>query len=215
MLGAPGGFKKFCHTTATTTTRPRATRAQDKHNKVTRAPVLSRADRDSGAQDVSRRGARPLSLANSVQTRFEAVAAAARFHGVELDRRDYRAVAGEEIPSPASLAKWLQESGLWAKAVRLHWRQLLRFQSDAPIVLLFSDGSAGLLIGRDPARNVVFIKSPHAPLGDAPIAVDELRLTQLWQGEALLLRRGRGSSHEEEPFTLAWLAHLVLQYCER
>jgi ABC-type bacteriocin/lantibiotic exporter with double-glycine peptidase domain len=43
------------------------------------------------------------------------------------------------------------------------------------------------------------------------IAVDELRLTQLWQGELLLVRRVRGASPEEEPFTLGWLARLVLR----
>jgi len=146
-----------------------------------------------------------------VQIRFDALVAAARFHGIDLDRRDFRPMAGERVPCPASLVEWLRGSGLWAKAVRLRWRQLFRFESDAPLVLLFTDGSAGLLVGRDAARDVVFVKNPRAPLSEPPIAVDELRLTQLWQGGVLLVRRVRGASPEEEPFTLAWLARLVLQ----
>jgi ATP-binding cassette, subfamily B, bacterial HlyB/CyaB len=76
-----------------------------------------------------------------VQRRLDALVAVARFHGHELDGSDFRGLPGEAIPSPAALVTWLRESGLWAKAVRLRWRQLFRFQSDAPLVLLFSDGS--------------------------------------------------------------------------
>jgi ATP-binding cassette, subfamily B, bacterial HlyB/CyaB len=86
----------------------------------------------------------------------------------------------------------------------------MRVQSDAPLVLLFSDGNAALLVARDAAREVVFLKDPRAPSSRPPIAVDELRLTQLWQGIALLVRRVRGSSPEEEPFTLGWLSRMVL-----
>jgi subfamily B ATP-binding cassette protein HlyB/CyaB len=151
------------------------------------------------------------STADAAQRRLDGVAAAARFHGIELDRRDFRALPGEQVPSAAALVAWLRESGLWAKAVRLRWRQLFRFQSDAPLVLLFSDGSAGLLVAKDATRQVVFLQDPRAAASDPPIAVDELRLTQVWQGEVLLVRRGRGASSEEEPFTLGWLARLVLR----
>jgi ATP-binding cassette subfamily B protein len=103
-----------------------------------------------------------------VQRRLDGVMAAARFHGIELDSRDFRALPGEDIPSPAALVTWLRESGLWAKAVRLRWRQLFRFQSDAPLVLLFSDGSAALCVATDATRNVVFLKDPRAAPNDAP-----------------------------------------------
>jgi len=99
---------------------------------------------------------------------------------------------------------------LWAKAVRLGWRRLFRIQSDAPIVLLFSDGGAGLLVGKDAARELILLKDPRSPPGDPPIPVDELRLLQNWEGLALLVRRARGASPDEEPFTLGWLSRLVL-----
>lgn len=140
--------------------------------------------------------------------RLDALAAVAHFHGVELDRDGFRAPADEPVPSPATLVAFAQRSGLWAKAMRLNWRQLLRVQSAAPVILLLCDGGAALLVGRDATRGVVFLQDPHAR-GAAPVAVDELRLTQLWQGEALLVRRARGAP-EEEPFTLGWIAHLVL-----
>jgi ATP-binding cassette, subfamily B, bacterial HlyB/CyaB len=153
--------------------------------------------------------ARPDPRAEALQWRLDALVAVARFHGTELDHRGFRPSPGEAIPSPAALVAWLHGSGLWAKAVRLRWRQLLRVQSDAPLVLLLNDGSAALLVAKDAARQVVFLRGPRAS-SDPPIAVDELRLTQLWQGEVLLVRRLRGTSPEEEPFTLAWLSRLVL-----
>jgi subfamily B ATP-binding cassette protein HlyB/CyaB len=172
-------------------------------------PLARRPSASRGEGSIRRTG-RSEPRAEAVQRRLDALVAVARFHGHELDRRDFRAVPGEAIPSPAALATWLRESGLWANAVRLRWRQLFRVQSDAPLVLLFSDGSAGLLVAKDAARDVVFLKEPQAPPGDPPTAVDELRLLQLWQGEVLLVRRVRGASPEEEPFTLAWLSRLVL-----
>ncbi|MBV8190883.1 MAG: peptidase domain-containing ABC transporter [Alphaproteobacteria bacterium] len=150
------------------------------------------------------------SAEDAVRCRLDALAVAARFHGIQLDRKDFRPHPGEEVPSPAALVAWMHQAGLWAKAVRLRWRQLMRLQSEAPLVLLFSDGSAALLVGHDSKREVVFLKDPRTPSADPPIAVDELRLEQLWQGTALLVRRARGGSLEDEPFTLAWLARMVL-----
>jgi HlyB family type I secretion system ABC transporter len=152
-----------------------------------------------------------VAIAERVQSRVDAVTAVARHHGVELDPRDLRAVPGEQMPSVPAFLTWLRDSGLWAKAVRLRWRQLFRFESDAPLVLLFSDGGAALVVGRDAARDVVFLKDPRAAPNDPAIAVDELRLTQLWRGEVLLVRRVRRASSDEEPFTLGWLARLVLR----
>jgi len=175
--------------------------------------INGRRDGRLSIHAVSGSDLRAGSVAGAAQGRldalFEALAAVARFHGTELDHRRFGVRPGEAIPSPAALVAWLQESGLWAKAVRLRWRQLLRIRSDAPLVLLLNDGSAALLLAKDAAREVVFLKDPRAP-NDPPIAVDELRLAQLWKGEVLLVRRARGTSPDEEPFTIGWLSRLVL-----
>jgi HlyB family type I secretion system ABC transporter len=147
----------------------------------------------------------------AVERRLDAVVAVAHFHGTELDRRDFRHSPGEEVPGSASLVTWLRESGLWAKSVRLRWRQLFRLGSEAPVVLLLNDGGACLLVAHDADRDVVHVRDPHGPPGDAPVAIDGLRLAQAWQGEALLVRRERGTEIDEQPFTLGWLAHLVLR----
>ncbi len=153
---------------------------------------------------------------DGTEMRLLAVAAVARHHGFELDRDDFHLEAGDTVPSPASLVKWLRDQGLVAKASRLAWAQLLRLTEAAgtgtvsPVVLLFTDGSAGVLVASEAARNIVWIRDPRSSGQDA-VAVDRLRLSQLWSGEAILVRRPRGGQAENEsPFTLMWVMRLLL-----
>lgn len=136
---------------------------------------------------------------------------AGRHHGVELDPEEFPRTPNETTPSAASLSLWAQNAGIWARAVRLNWRHLLRFQDSSPVVLLFKDGSAGLLTGANPEQNVVFIANPSAPAGSASRAVDELRLSQVWAGDAVLLRAARSVVTTDAPFNLRWLGGLVMQ----
>jgi ATP-binding cassette subfamily B protein len=134
---------------------------------------------------------------------------AARFHGMTLDPREFP--CSEQVPSAAALSAWLQNAGMWARAVRLRWRQLMRLQDAGPVVLLFTDGGAGLLVGANAEHNIVLLRDPRAAAGGCTIAVDRLRLEQVWSGEVVLLRAARGQPEAEKPFGLSWLAGLVLQ----
>ncbi len=78
------------------------------------------------------------------------------------------------------------------------------------MVLLFTDGSAGLLTGVNDHSNVIYLKDPRAAASEGAVAVDELRLAQVWSGDALLLRSIRGTAEADEPFNLRWLSRLVL-----
>lgn len=149
--------------------------------------------------------------ADVAETRLRAAIAVARFYGTELDRRDFRPNPDGSPPAAAALTLWLNESGLWARSSRLRFRQLMKFTDGTPVVLLFSDGSAGLLTGADPSRNVVFLKDPRAADADAAVAVDELRLSQVWTGEVVMVRRRRGEEEEDARFTLGWLAKVVMK----
>lgn len=147
-------------------------------------------------------------IADCVRNRIDAMVAVARHHGIDIDRHDFPVKPEAEMPPLTAFVAWLSASGLWAKAVRLQWRQLLR--SSPPLVLLFGDGGTALLVGRDAARGVALLKEPSSSPAEPPVEIDELRLMQRWQGLALLVRRARGASSEEAPFTLGWLARLVL-----
>ena len=154
------------------------------------------------------------SVPDTRETRLLAVVAAARHHGVDLDAADYRPRNGETQPSPASLAAWAKEQGLHARTDRLRWKALFRLigtsKPAAPIILLFKDGTAGLVVAADPARNIVWIRDPRHASNELATAVDEFRLRHSWGGEAILVRRVRGESEADKPFTFAWLLGLVL-----
>lgn len=124
----------------------------------------------------------------SLHPRLQAVIVVGRYHGMELDPGDYKNRDELPIPSAGSLSAWVQELGLWSRAVRLRWRNLLGLQETGPVILLLNDGSAALLTGADADQKVVYLKDPQAPESAAPVAVDELRLSEVWTGEALLMR---------------------------
>jgi len=169
--------------------------------------VSETIDRPDGSDDASTQG---VDLAGyALETRLLAIDQVARFHHMEIDRELLRYPRGE-APSPATLVRWLREGGLWSKAVRLRWGQLMKVESASPIVLLLTDGSAAILATADAARNVVWLRDPRAPSGEPPIAVDELRLSQVWTGEALLIRSEREQTDDTAPFTVGWLARIVM-----
>jgi ATP-binding cassette subfamily B protein len=146
-----------------------------------------------------------------IHPRLLAMIVAGRYHGLELDPNEFRGPPGEAAPSAAALSTWAQNAGMWARAVRLRWRHLMRFHNTSPVVLLFNDGTAGLLTGVNLEHKVVFLKNPAVSEGDAPVPVDQLRLSEVWSGEAVLVRANRGSVETDAPFSLRWLCGLVLQ----
>ena len=124
---------------------------------------------------------------------------AARSQGVELDPNEYRPEPGETAPSATALSLWAQDGGMWARAVRIRWRHLFRLKGAGPVVLLFNDGSAGLLTDPTPKQMVVFHPRSACAEADPPVPVDEMRLSEVWSGEAVLLRAERVASVEADP----------------
>lgn len=146
---------------------------------------------------------------DQIAPRLKAMIRVARYHGGELDPDEFRAASADTILSAADLSQWAQNGGMWSRAVRIRWSHLLRFERTGPVVLLFSDGGAGLLTGASAERNVVFLKSVDAPDDAEGVPIDELRLLQVWTGEAVLLRPARSYIAADAPFTFGWLVDLV------
>ncbi len=144
-----------------------------------------------------------------IHPRLLAMILAGRYHGIELDPAEFRMAVSETEPSAASLSAWAQNTGMWSRAVRLRWRHLMNFNNTGPVVLLFTDGTAGLLTGVNLEHKVVFLKDPRGPAADASVPVDEMRLTEVWNGEAILLRAERGQTEADAPFSFRWLVGLV------
>ena len=173
--------------------------------------VASSADQHS--QDVAETQHGPAEGGGGAQLppRLQAMIQAARYQGIELDPHEFRQAESDTVPSAASLSLWAQNAGMWSRAVRVRWQHLPRLNDSGPVVLLFTDGTAGLLTGTDAAQAVVYLKDPYAPAGTAPVAVDQLRLSEVWGGEAVLLRVVRGYSAADALFNFRWLVDLVLQ----
>jgi ATP-binding cassette, subfamily B, bacterial HlyB/CyaB len=149
--------------------------------------------------------------AGPIHPRLLAMMMAARYYGLELDPGEFRLGPDEAIPSAAALSKWAQNASMWSRALRLKWKHLFTVTGAGPVVLLFNDGSAGLLTGSNLESKVVLVRDPRAPDADPPIAVDEMRLAEVWSGEAILLRADRSQVEADPPFTLRWLFSVVMK----
>ena len=82
---------------------------------------------------------------------------AARYYGLELDPGEFRLAPDETLPTAAALSSWAQTTGMWSRALRLRWRHLFTVSGAGPVVLLFNDGSAGLLVGSNPEIAIVLM----------------------------------------------------------
>ena len=152
-----------------------------------------------------------LAKESVLHVRVLAMIQAGRFHGVELDPDEFSKEPEETTPSAAALSLWAQNAGMWSRAVRIRWRQLLKLTDSGQIVLLFTDGSAALMTSASPTKMVIQLKDPFEPAGAPSVEVDELRLAQVWVGEAVLLRAARGTVPMDRLFNLRWLVDLVVE----
>ena len=148
---------------------------------------------------------------SEIHRALQATLLAARHHGVELDPSEFKHGKDETEPSAAALSLWAQNAGLWSRAVRLRWRDLLRLEESGPVVLLLRSGEAVLMVGANSQTKAIHLTDPNAPRGTPPVAIDELRLSPHWTGEAVLLRAARTVASTDAQFNLRWLGEIVLQ----
>ncbi len=174
--------------------------------------------RSSGAGPAGKPGANPdVSALNDAslgadplaQARLAAVIFAARYHGVEMNPESLRLRPDEPAPSPPVLVEWLREAGLWVRGVPMNFRQLMKIDDPAPVVLLLDDGGAALVVGRDRERGLLLLRDPRGDGSTQVVAVDELGLKRVWGGATLLIRARRGGQEGEPVFNLGLIARLV------
>ncbi|WP_298222933.1 peptidase domain-containing ABC transporter [Acidocella sp.] len=167
------------------------------------------AQQASGNPDLAYVRDANLHLRPQCEARLAALINVARYHGVEMNLEALRLRPGDQAPNPPELLSWLREAGLWARGLQMNYRQLIKIDAPAPIVLLLDDGGAALLVGRDRTRNLLVLRDPKQPASAAPVLVDELRLKQVWSGACFLIRASRHGTLEEQPFNLGLVARLV------
>jgi ATP-binding cassette, subfamily B, bacterial HlyB/CyaB len=152
---------------------------------------------------------------DAVPTSIRALAAVAARLGLDVSveqlRRRFALEAGE--PDTRTLIALARELGLEARAVRMTFAELPRLARALPAILRAKNGGALILedAHSDPAKGTVaIIRDPNSS-DDAVLAVDELHLAEVWEGEAILIKRVHSSSDEQQPFGMRWLASQVLR----
>jgi HlyB family type I secretion system ABC transporter len=179
-------------------------------NDTPRSPGTGSPSGQSAANpDIAALNDASIGVSPMVQARLAAVMNVARYHGMELNPESLRLRPDEPAPSPPTLIEWLKEAGLWARGIPMTFRQLMKIDDPAPIVLLLDDGGAALVVGRNRDQQVLFLRDPRGHSSDPPVAVDELRLKQVWSGGALLVRASRSGIEEDAPFNITMIAKLV------
>ncbi len=103
--------------------------------------------------------------------------------------------------------------GLEAQSLHMSFADLPRLAKTLPVILRSRNGGALILedARSDPMKgSVAIVRDPTAP-DDEQIAIEEIRLAEVWEGEVILLKRAHLSTDEQQPFGLPWLMGQVLR----
>ena len=147
-------------------------------------------------------------------TSLHALAIVARHHGLHLSveqlQRDYSIDSGE--PPTRQLLKIAGDNGLTVRSAKLQWKHLSRLGKALPLLLRLRDGSTMVLVAfrQDGGTPAAMLQDPLSA-NQACIAVDEVRLASVWDGEAIFVKRRYRISDDERPFGFAWLAGQILR----
>jgi subfamily B ATP-binding cassette protein HlyB/CyaB len=129
---------------------------------------------------------------------------------VEQLRRRFS--VGPEEPESGMLVAMAKELGLQAKSLNMTFAELPRLSKTLPAILRARDGSALILEGArsDPMKgSVAVIQDPTGHESEL-YAIEEGQLTEIWQGEVILVKRSLLGADEEQPFGLAWILGQVV-----
>src|SRR5450631_755431 len=150
-----------------------------------------------------------------ISSSLRALAAVASRLGLDVSveqlRRRFALQPGE--PDTPTLIALARELGLEAEALRLTFQELPRLARALPAILRAKDGGALILedARSDPAKGTVAVIRDPSATDDVVLAIDELHLAEVWEGEAILVKRRHSSTDEQQPFGMAWLAGQVLR----
>src|SRR5579862_1074866 len=155
------------------------------------------------------------SSAGSGSSALAALAVLATRLGFETDvetlRRRFSLEPGE--PDTASLIAIAREIGLEAQSLHMSFAELPRLAKTLPAILRARNGGALILedARSDPMMGSVAVVRDPAATGDEQVAIEEIRLADVWDGEVILLKRAHLSTDEQQPFGLAWIMGQVLR----
>ncbi len=152
-----------------------------------------------------------------VSTSLQALAAIASRLGVDVSvdqlRRRFALKPGE--PDTPALIALARELGLEARSLHMTFQELPQLARSLPAILRAKNGGALILeeARSDPAKGTVAVIRDPSAAEDVVIAIDELHLAEVWEGEAILIKRRHSSTEDEQAqrFDLLWLVRQVVR----
>jgi ATP-binding cassette subfamily B protein len=142
------------------------------------------------------------------------IAVAARL-GIEIDAEQIQrrfALPPGELDA-AGVVAIARELGLEAKVLHVTFAELPRLRKALPAILRAKNGGALLLedARSDPMKGSVAVVRDPTVAADVQVAIEEVQLAEVWQGEVILVKRLLLSRSDQQPFGLSWLMGQVLR----
>src|SRR5580698_8666902 len=145
----------------------------------------------------------------AISSSLRALAAIASRLGLDVSvdqlRRRFAMQPGE--PDTPTLIALARELGLEAQSLHMAFQELPRLTRAFPVILRAKDGGALILedARSDPAKGTVAVIRDPSARDDVLVAIDELHLAEIWEGEAILVKRRHATTDDQRPFDLRWL----------
>ncbi|MBF0562430.1 MAG: peptidase domain-containing ABC transporter [Alphaproteobacteria bacterium] len=137
----------------------------------------------------------------------------ARHHGVDLgvERIIHEYAINTDEISTTLLVRIANENGFKAKAVTLQWEDLAEIGAAFPLIARLSNGNSIVLAGfRDDNGGEAVIVDP---LAGQPtfVFLSRDRLTALWRGEVVFVKKIYSLGDEAQPFGLRWFVPEIMR----
>ncbi len=153
--------------------------------------------------------------AAAISSSLRALAIIASRLGMEVSvdqlRRRFALESGE--PDTPTLIALAREVGLEARATHMSFQDLPKVSRALPAILRAKNGGAFILeqARSDPEKGTVVVIRDPVAAEDVVLAIDELHLAEVWEGEVILIKRRHAAADENAPFNLSWLVRQLLR----
>jgi ATP-binding cassette, subfamily B, bacterial HlyB/CyaB len=152
---------------------------------------------------------------NPTGSLLDSLVIVARHRGIHLSRdqlmHDHQLRSADV--TVAETLRIAAAAGLRAQSVQLRWQDLFKMGTATPAILLLRNGAAMVLLRVMPlpsGTQTVILQDP-AGSEDAPLQLDEARLTAAWDGEVILVKRDYRLRDEDRPFGIGWIVGQLLR----
>ncbi len=142
-------------------------------------------------------------VSDASPTWLQCLAIVGRSHGFNLTISQLvkdNLLSGDSV-NVGEMLRCARHAGLKARLIKLGFDDLTRLKKALPAVVKLKTGAAMVLneVEHRGHTPYVILRDPDAEEGSA-IAIDRLRLEEIWTGEVVLLRREYKMTDEDKPF---------------